>query len=173
MADIFQLHGRDGQAVLQQWHGQAIEIAQIRIARRRFAALEHERIADDYAHARGAAIPFHGRLLHVIERVENDLQFRRIFRRDGLSDLPAGPSVDSGRPLKIRSGQGATSYCRNLGLKERRGERGLPIAAVVASNRDWGCLQSDRSNTKRSGRWRAQDFAWPHIPEMPFQRCAT
>ena len=40
--EVFQLRGRDRKTAFDQRHGEAVEVAQMGIARRRLAALEHQ-----------------------------------------------------------------------------------------------------------------------------------
>ena len=78
--EVLKLDRGDGHAALEERQSQAINVAEMLVAARRITALEHERIADQHAEARGSAIPFTAFLLHVIERVHHRLQLpREIF----------------------------------------------------------------------------------------------
>src|SRR5215471_17266222 len=49
----------------------------------------------------------------------------------------------------------------------------IPSCFGSPANRDSDYLQLDRSETRRNGLCRAQDFASRHIQERPFQMCAS
>ena len=85
--DVFQLHGRDGQAALEQRHGQAINMAKFGIARR---GSPRSNMSESLISTPKPVVPqSHStrRLLHVVERVQNRLQFGGVGRRNGLAIL--------------------------------------------------------------------------------------
>ena len=111
--DIFELDRRNGQPAFQQRHGEAIDIAQVRITGCGFTALEHERITDQHTDARRAAIPLDARLLHVVERVYDGLKFSGVLRRDRL------PLREGGR-TRVTAPKDALGPGRNFKLPDIR-----------------------------------------------------
>src|SRR5579859_5614000 len=127
--DVFQLHGCDRQAVHDERHGEAIEITQPRITGRGLAALEHEGIAHHYAKAGGAAIPFHVRLFHVVERVEDELQLGGVGVGNTFAILRSGGAGITAIENALRPG--GDFVLPDVRLKQRGGEGGLPVFAVI------------------------------------------